>query len=64
MKLSLIILFVCFNLFASSQKLNSLGKIELSEIPTMPDHKIEKIGEEYKIFTDSFTFFTVSSFLI
>lgn len=56
MKFILSFVFVFINLFAFSQELNSLGKINVSEIPTMPDHKIEKIGEEYKIFTDSFTF--------
>ena len=56
MKLVLTILFITVSLFGFSQKLNSLGKIDLDELPTMPDHKIEKVGAEYKIFTDSFAF--------
>ena len=40
----------------NAQHLNKLGKIEVDEIPTMPDHRIEKINGEYKVLTDSFQF--------
>ena len=42
--------------FAGAQKLNNLGKIEESRIPTLPEYRIEKINNEYKVLKDSFVF--------
>ncbi len=49
-----LVVLVSFSGF--SQKLNRLGKIEINELPKMPDHWIEKVNGEYKVVTDSFVF--------
>ena len=54
-----IIILTCLLLISTasfSQKLNKLGKIEIVEIPTIPDYRVEKINENYKIHTDSLDF--------
>lgn len=56
MKYIFIVIVSFISVCAYSQHLNKLGKIEIDEIPQMPDHRIEKINNEYKIFTDSYTF--------
>jgi len=39
-----------------SQKLNKLGKIDLEELPQMPEYEVRKIDGTYKVFKDSFIF--------
>lgn len=51
-----IILLVTASILSYSQKLNKLGKIDLDEIPTFPDHRIEKEAGVYKVIKDSFIF--------
>jgi hypothetical protein len=51
-----IIFLVTLSLSSFSQKLNKLGKIDLDEIPTFPDHRIEKQAGVYKVVKDSFIF--------
>lgn len=50
------ILLVLISFSVSSQKLSKLGKIDLNEIKTIPDFRIEKQDGVYKIEKDSFVF--------
>lgn len=53
------IIIICLLLISTasfSQKLNKLGKIEVEEIQTIPDYRVERINENYKIHTDSLVF--------
>lgn len=56
MKQILAIILSLISLSAFSQQLNKLGKIEVDEIPQMPDHRIQKEGGDYKVIKDSFVF--------
>lgn len=54
-----IIILICSLLISTSsfsQKLNKLGKIEIEEIQTIPDYRVEKINGNYKVYTDSLVF--------
>lgn len=57
MRNSVYILFlVLITISSFSQKLDKLGKIEIDEIPQMPDYRIEKVNGIYKVVTDCFNF--------
>lgn len=49
--IGVIILFISFTI--NAQHLNKLGKIDIDEIPSMPDFRIEKIKGEFKVIKDS-----------
>lgn len=49
-----IFFFALISVTSYSQKLNKLGKINIDEIPTIPNHRIEKQDGVYKIVKDSF----------
>ncbi len=56
MKYLIFVIFSTLSLHAYSQHLNKLGKIEIDELPQMPEYRIDKINNEYKIINDSHTF--------
>lgn len=56
MRVFVIALLILASSIGYSQKLDKLGKIDLDEIPSLPDHRIEKINGEYKVLKDSFVF--------
>ena len=56
MRVFFIALLILVSSIGYSQKLNKIGKIEIVELPKMPDHRIEKINGIFKVIKDSFTF--------
>ncbi len=56
MKFFIVILLSLISIFTYSQQLNKIGKIEVNEIPQMPEYRIDKINGEYKIIKDSLSF--------
>lgn len=56
MKAFLSLIFIFFSVYSNSQHLNKLGQIEIDEIPTMPEYRIQKLDNVYKVIKDSFIF--------
>ncbi len=56
MRLIFSVFFCVISLFAFSQHLNKLGKIDVDEIPTMSDFRVQKNDNIYKVYKDSFVF--------
>ena len=54
MKNLITIVFALSPLFSFTQHLNKIGKIELEEIPSMQEYRIQKLDNVYKVVKDSF----------
>ena len=56
MRLIFSVFFCVISLFTFSQHLNKLGKIDVDEIPSMSDFRVQKTDNIYKVYKDSFVF--------
>ncbi len=54
MRLIFSVFFCVLSLLSFSQHLNKLGKIDIDEIPSMSDFRVQKIDNSYKVYKDSF----------
>lgn len=52
-KFNVVVILLILSFTTNAQHLSKLGKIDMDEIPTMPDFRIEKIDGEFKVIKDS-----------
>lgn len=52
-KIKLSFILIALSVIANAQHLNKLGKIDVDEIPVMPDFRTEKINGEFKVIKDT-----------